>query len=159
MIPVRAGSGKKLKRCHRDAAAAPRPRGPWGRIKAAVIGAERVIVLPGEIIRIPAKRHLHDFLIDFAKNTLGIGRGEAELAKPLPDRHPVMQWFAAAGEQMKAARAGIPDGKLIATEPKRRFSRVPSVRLRPIHGQECRLAIASTAPSAGTDQRVRWRGI
>jgi len=35
-----------------------------------------------------------DFLSDYVKQTLGGDWGNAEIAKPLSERHPVMQWYA-----------------------------------------------------------------
>lgn len=36
-----------------------------------------------------------DFLLDYIKKTLGSDWGNAELAKPLEERHPILQWYDA----------------------------------------------------------------
>ena len=36
-----------------------------------------------------------DFLNDYIKKTLGSGWGNAEIAKPIAERHPIMQWYDA----------------------------------------------------------------
>ena len=35
----------------------------------------------------------HDFLFDYVKKTLGSEWGNAEIAKPIEDRHPIMVWY------------------------------------------------------------------
>jgi hypothetical protein len=38
-------------------------------------------------------KSFHDFLFDYLRDLLGADWGNAELKKPFPDRHPVIQWY------------------------------------------------------------------
>lgn len=43
----------------------------------------------------------HDFLIDYLKNVTGADWGNAELKKPLDQRHPILQWYQKLCEQQR----------------------------------------------------------
>lgn len=43
-----------------------------------------------------------DFLIEYIKLVLGSEWGNAELEKPIPERHTLLQWFAAFGQYQKS---------------------------------------------------------
>ncbi|HWX26460.1 MAG TPA: SEC-C domain-containing protein [Steroidobacteraceae bacterium] len=43
-----------------------------------------------------------DFLTDYIKQTLGKDWGNAEIAKPLPQRHPLLQWYDKLARQQAA---------------------------------------------------------
>jgi hypothetical protein len=50
-----------------------------------------------------------DFLFDYLPKVLGPAWGKGEIAKPLPERHIVLQWFAQVGQFRARHRPG-PDG-------------------------------------------------
>jgi hypothetical protein len=55
-----------------------------------------------------------DFLSDYVKQTLGGDWGNAEIAKPLSERHPVMQWYDAVCHYRKKT---IPEPGKVHTAP------------------------------------------
>ena len=111
--PCPCGSGQKFKKCHGrlDGGWPPRDGEPdvlaaQERIRQAQQGLGRPIIA--------AKSHGHqivavgntvywsnswktflDFLADYIKRKLAIEWGNAEIAKPLAERHPLMQWYDA----------------------------------------------------------------
>ena len=59
-----------------------------------------------------------DFLSYFIKKKLGAEWGNAELAKPLKDRHPILQWYNAMCELQRTSReaAGVEKGEAYGSE-------------------------------------------
>lgn len=49
-----------------------------------------------------AAKTFPDFLIEYIKRVLGSEWGNAELAKPISERHTLLQWFAAFGQYQKS---------------------------------------------------------
>lgn len=114
------GSGKKYKHCH--GWIAPEPSGqtlPPGLAKvvaeasakamakeaqrvaqqglgrpiiSAEFGGGRVVAVRKKLYHVKGKT-FHDFLGNYLKDVLDPAWGNAELKKPLSDRHPVLQWY------------------------------------------------------------------
>jgi hypothetical protein len=109
------GSGKKFKRCCGDplaeqrfgdaatAAALARHRAKelireqqqgLGRpIVSAVLDDHRMVAVGNELRFSDRWKVFPDFLSDHIKVTLGVDWGNAELAKPITERHPLFQWY------------------------------------------------------------------
>jgi hypothetical protein len=133
--PCPCGSGKKYKKCHGDPLRAPsRPSSQQIDVKrllrhveAQRIQAEqqqglgrpiiscefkghRVVAVKNMIHHSPNWKTFHDFLFDYIKTTLGGEWGNAELAKPYEERHPILQWYHALCLVQQEAEFG--DGKV-----------------------------------------------
>ena len=111
------GSGKKFKQCHgslgtqyppetprlasllSNSAAQERIRQAQQGLGKPVISAhwnDRQFVAVGNTLHYSKTwKTFIDFLGDYLKNKLSAEWGNAELAKPLADRHPLMQWYDA----------------------------------------------------------------
>jgi hypothetical protein len=128
--PCLCGSGKKFKRCHgRLGQAPPRPPVPdikrlielqqgQERIRQAQQGEGRPIISlkshDNQMVAVGNTLHWSktwktfvDFLSDYMKRKLGSDWGNAEIAKPLAERHTIMQWYDAWCRQ-QAKHAGEP---------------------------------------------------
>lgn len=55
-------------------------------------------------------RTFTEFLLGYAKSTLGLPWGQAELKKPFEEQHPYIQWCAALSELIEIHRTADPDG-------------------------------------------------
>lgn len=119
--PCPCGSGKKYKKCHGSFTAAPPPQAPvsksifeqmvqrheaaerirqnqqgFGRPVVSFRAFDRQMVAVGDTIYHSADwKTFPDFLAHYMKTVLGVDWGNAELKKPLTDRHPIMQWYDA----------------------------------------------------------------
>jgi hypothetical protein len=112
--PCPCGSGFKYKRCHGrlgdtpaalDLASVPEERAAAERIRVVQQGGRPVIATKvNEHQLVAVGKSLHwsktwktfpDFLADYIKKKIGPEWGNAEIAKPLPERHPLMQWYDA----------------------------------------------------------------
>jgi len=115
--PCPCGSGKKYKRCHgafspaphafaRSAAAELQSRIARETIRKAQQGFGKPIIATKfqgrQVVAVGKSLHwskkwktFPDFLFDYIKNRLGGDWGNAEIAKPLAERHPLMQWYEA----------------------------------------------------------------
>lgn len=121
--PCHCGSGKKYKHCHGNRASATVRRNPLppevGRIIEQQIEQHKAMELQrlkqqglgkpiigtqfqgyqfvavGNKIPYGKWKTFFDFLGDYIRNTLGPGWGNAEIAKPLEQRHPILQWYDA----------------------------------------------------------------
>ena len=115
--PCSCGSGKKFKRCHGDlnyldrmqkvSAALPnllarhkadevqrqRQQGKGSPIISLEANGERLVAIKNRFLSSSKWRTFHDFLGDYIKSALGGNWGNAEIAKPLGERHPVMVWY------------------------------------------------------------------
>jgi hypothetical protein len=118
--PCPCGSRKKYKRCH----GAPSRLNPPGytridpfqtvkdrlevaerirqnqqglgkRVIAAKVGPLQVVAVGAQVYWSDKWRTFPDFLSDYLKTLLGPEWGDAELAKPLEQRHPLMKWYDA----------------------------------------------------------------
>jgi hypothetical protein len=72
------------------------------------------IVAVGETVHWGKWKTFFDFLGDYMKTTLGREWGNAEIAKPLSDRHPIMQWYDAVCHYQKRT---IPEPGKVRTAP------------------------------------------
>lgn len=117
--PCHCGSGKKFKRCHGALPPVRIRRGPLppqvlkqieehkaNEIRREqqqgmgkpIIGTEfkgYQIVCIGNTVHWGKWKTFFDFLGDYIKTTLGSEWGNAEIAKPLNERHPILQWYEA----------------------------------------------------------------
>lgn len=115
--PCPCGSGKKFKRCHGAGnAAAHLPARPddalLGRVAARRIQRERQQGLGKPIISADFQnqrfvavgnrlfhsgrwRTFHDFLVGYISSAIGSAWGNAEIAKPPAERHPIIRWYQA----------------------------------------------------------------
>jgi len=119
--PCPCGSGKKYKKCHGSFTVAPPPQAPvsksfveqmvqrheaaerirqnqqgFGRPVVSFRAFDRQMVAVGDTIYHSADwKTFPDFLAHYMKTVLGVDWGNAELKKPLTDRHPIMQWYDA----------------------------------------------------------------
>ena len=119
--PCPCGSGKKFKKCHgaHDAQPAqPRPRAPTqaqvqhfyeqhlakeprrkqqqglGRpILSAKLNDQQVVYVGNHVFHSRTWKTFPDFLGNYFKQMLTPAWGNAEIAKPLEQRHPIMQWY------------------------------------------------------------------
>jgi hypothetical protein len=115
------GSGLKYKKCHASAGGPPAGQAATampnlqhileqmraserirqaqqglGRPIVALKSGDRQIVAVGNRVYFSDKwKTFPDFLADYAKQKLGSDWGNAEIAKPLAERHPLMQWYDA----------------------------------------------------------------
>jgi hypothetical protein len=73
-----------------------------GRPIVAVKAGEHQIVAVGNTVHYSrAWKTFPDFLCDYIKKTLDPEWGNAELAKPLAERHPILQWYEAFGRYQR----------------------------------------------------------
>jgi SEC-C motif len=118
--PCPCGSGLKYKKCHASPGGPPAGKAfalpnlqhvleqmragerirqtqqGLGRPIVALKSGDRQIVAVGNKVYFSDKwKTFPDFLADYMKQKLGSYWGNAEIAKPLAERHPVMQWYDA----------------------------------------------------------------
>ena len=112
--PCPCGSGKKYKRCHgspgRQEQFAQHIRNALARAETAnvqrvrqqglgkpIISTEfaghRVIAVKNRLLYSRKWRTFHDFLCDYIKTAIGETWGNAEIAKPMEERHPILVWY------------------------------------------------------------------
>ena len=133
--PCPCGSGKKFKKCHGAPKEAPvkRPPGPPQEVFEALmrqaqaqqaqrvrqqghgrpiisdtIGDKRMVAVGNTVMTGPWKT-FPDFLLAYLKSRFGLEWGQAETAKPEPERHRLFHWLAALGEEIKRSTV-LPDG-------------------------------------------------
>ena len=134
--PCPCGSGKKYKRCHggigqggkaqqgpllirmrpevarqleeHKAREAQRERqqGLGRPIISTEAHDHRMVAVGNRVFFSKNWRTFHDFLFEYIKDILGREWGAAEQAKPLGQRHPIMQWNAKLGELPRARPRG-----------------------------------------------------
>lgn len=118
--PCPCGSGKKFKRCC-GVLASPAPPLPLEQlpqeikqkleeIKALQLQRERqqglgrpivseefkgyrIVAVGNRLFWSKKWRTFHDFLFQYIKDALGTEWGNLELAKPIEQRHPILQWY------------------------------------------------------------------
>jgi hypothetical protein len=115
--PCPCGSGKKFKKCHGAFNQTPPPfavsaalavqsklareairkaQQGFGRPIIATKFQGRQVVAVGNALHWSEKwKTFPDFLFDYIKNKIGSDWGNAEIAKPVDERHPLMQWYDA----------------------------------------------------------------
>ena len=116
--PCHCGSGLKYKKCHGGqggsrAAAVPviaqnalelhranelirqAQQGLGRPIIGFKTGAHQVVAVGNTIYFSSKWNSFPDFLADYIKQKIGSDWGNAEIAKPLAERHPLMQWYDA----------------------------------------------------------------
>lgn len=118
--PCPCGSGKKYKKCHgKTSNLQPKPvvlqeqvqrrydqflakeqmrkeqQGLGRPILSAKLNDRQVIVVGGTIFHSTKWKTFPDFLSDYLKHLLTPAWGNAEIAKPLAERHQIMQWYDA----------------------------------------------------------------
>jgi hypothetical protein len=113
--PCPCGSGKKYKRCHgswesldnierethvtmkaRIAAQhlqRERQQGLGKPIISAEAFGQRFVAVKNRLLHSQTWRTFHDFLGDYIKIAMGPDWGNAEIAKPLKQRHPILVWY------------------------------------------------------------------
>jgi len=109
------GSGKKYKHCHgsweslenieRETHATMKARiaaqhvqrerqqGLGKPIIAAEAFGQRFVAVKNRLLHSQTWRTFHDFLGDYIKIAMGSDWGNAEIAKPLEQRHPILAWY------------------------------------------------------------------
>lgn len=136
--PCPCGSGKKFKRCHGpQPAAAPQgiPLPPevlraveehkarellreqqqgLGRPIISTDFQGHKIVAVGSAVHWGKWKTFFDFLSDYIRSVLGSDWGNAEIAKPLNERHPLMQWYDAVCHYQQRT---IPESGKVHTAP------------------------------------------
>jgi hypothetical protein len=114
--PCHCGSGLKYKKCHGAPSAAAAPpfsaqniidthraaetiretqQGLGRPIVGFKVDDHQVVAVGNKIFFSKAWKTFPDFLADYIKQKLGSDWGNAEIAKPLELRNPVMQWYDA----------------------------------------------------------------
>ena len=124
--PCPCGSGRKYKKCHGNpelldrmagiASAIPGMRARHaaqehqrmqqqglGRpiVAARMDNGYRFVAVNNRLHYSKNWKTFHDFLIAYLKNTMGADWGNAELRKPLDQRHPVLRWYDKLCEQQR----------------------------------------------------------
>jgi hypothetical protein len=64
-------------------------------ISSVKLGDATVVAVGNTVHHSKGWRFFTDFLSDYLKRTIGTEWGNAEIAKPLPKRHPILQWYDA----------------------------------------------------------------
>lgn len=112
--PCPCGSNKKFKHCHGgihrpDPGLNPamfaldrrlaefhqreQQQGLGRPIISAQLGGRRIVAIKNRLLHSEGWKTFHDFLNEYIKIAMGRDWGNAELAKPLQDRHPILQWY------------------------------------------------------------------
>lgn len=112
--PCPCGSGKKYKRCHSSidridhaiaevarlrqrAEAAQVQRERQQGLGSPIISIEhqgyRFVAVKNRLLHSKGWKTFHDFLFDYIKMAIGPEWGNAEIAKPLEQRHPILIWY------------------------------------------------------------------
>lgn len=119
--PCPCGSNKKYKRCHgfsgqplilteeakyaiKRARAAQVQRERQQGFGKPIISAEafgrRFVAVKSRLFHSKGWLTFHDFLGDYIKMAMGVEWGQAELAKSLDQRHPILVWHHFRAEQL-----------------------------------------------------------
>ena len=53
----------------------------------------RFVLVENRLYHSSTWKTFHDFLFDFIRDVLGSNWGNAEIAKPIEERHPILQWY------------------------------------------------------------------
>jgi hypothetical protein len=82
-------------------------------IISAEIGGRRVVAVRNKLYHVKGKT-FHDFLGDYLRDVLDPAWGNAELKKPLSDRHPILQWYDSMCNQQQ--RSGVTGDSIVEVE-------------------------------------------
>lgn len=117
--PCPCGSGRKFKKCHGAVEAGIPNEVMPAHIQAALARAQaeevqrtrqqglghpiisfeakgyRLVAVKNRLMYGKSWKTFHDFLGDYIKMAIGPEWGNQEIAKPLADRHPILQWYDA----------------------------------------------------------------
>lgn len=133
--PCPCGSGRKHKKCCMPTSAGVRSRmariqasglrilkeheaaerkrvGKFGHVRPAIhadYSGYKVVAIGDQVVFSKAWRTFPDFLSDYIKRVLEPTWGQAEIAKPFQERHPIMQWYDGMCRFQQKLQAG-PDG-------------------------------------------------
>jgi hypothetical protein len=113
--PCTCGSGKKYKRCHGLISSPPpipgdqlremlgaleakrvqreRQQGLGKLIISAEVDGTRFVAIKNRLYHSRAWKTFHDFLTEYIRTVLGSEWGNAELKRPLAERHPIVRWY------------------------------------------------------------------
>lgn len=115
------GSGKKFKKCHGAirSGAEVKTRSIAAEVQALInrhqakliqkqaqqglgrpivsteLNGRRIVAVGNKLVHSSGWKTFHDFLFDYIKQALGPEWGNKEIAKPLEQRHPILQWYDA----------------------------------------------------------------
>lgn len=92
----------------------------WGidqRVVSVVAHSRRIVVVEDVYYTLDLSVTVHDFLLAFMKEKLGPAWGTMELAKPYPERHPVLQWHDHNSTRWQLLRRNIPSGITVQSHP------------------------------------------
>ena len=70
----------------------------FGHVRAPIdleFRGQRIVAVGNRLLWSPKWKTFHDFLFDYVRDVMGKEWGQAELQKPFPERHPVVQWYDA----------------------------------------------------------------
>ena len=133
--PCPCGSGRKYKRCHgRAQAGSAEPEASRAALDAhhaketlrrhqqgegkPIISTEfaghRVVAVGNKLYAAKGQKTFVDFLDNYLRMVLGGSWGNAEIRKPLEDRHQIMQWYDAVCAQQRRY-ASRPEGEIQAS--------------------------------------------
>lgn len=105
-----------IERARKEAQARQRRRkqqqGLGRPIIAGQVAGQRVVAVGKRLYHSTKWNTFHDFLRDYLLGSLGPDWANAEQAKPVALRHPIMKWYASAIEQSKAMQRA--DGTMIS---------------------------------------------
>lgn len=82
-------------------------------IISAEIGGRRVVAVRNKLYSVKGKT-FHDFLGDYLRDVLDPAWGNAELKKPLSDRHPILQWYDSICNLQR--RSGLTGDSIVQVE-------------------------------------------
>lgn len=113
--PCPCGSGKKYKRCHGFSGTLPnrmepnfeaararaearhvqreRQQGLGKPIISTEFAGQRLVAVKNRLLHSGKWKTFEDFLCDYIKIAIGPDWGNAEIAKPLEERHPILLWY------------------------------------------------------------------
>lgn len=94
-VPTSLQTVGALRRRTSDEAIRVAQQGRGRPIVSAKIGDYTVVAAGNTVHWSKQWKTFTDFLMDYIKRTLGSDWGNAELAKPLEERHPILQWYDA----------------------------------------------------------------
>jgi len=75
-------------------------------IISTVVAGQRVVAVKNRLLHSPGWKTFEDFLNDYVRMAFGVDWGNAELKKPLEDRHPFLKWYQKVCDFQKANFAG-----------------------------------------------------
>ncbi len=76
------------------------------------VSGQRVVAVGGRLYHSTKWQTFHDFLRDYLLGSLGPEWANAEQAKPVEERHPILRWYAQASKQAKSLQ--VAEGAMIS---------------------------------------------